>query len=723
MTFSVVIPAHNEEPVIGRCLSTLVDGAPPGELEVLVVCNGCHDRTAEVARRSAPGATVLEIPVASKVAALNAGDMHATHFPRFYVDADVELTYPALRSVARVLADEGIACAAPRPLFELHRRPWAVRAFYKVLQGVPYFSQDMVGTGVYALSEEGRRRFGEFPDLIADDQFVQQLFNREERRSVTGAHFVVHPPANLRGVLAMRARAYRGNRELARSGLARSEAPPSGVKSVLRRAVVPAQAPAAAVYTGVNLLAKGLAYGRPSSTWERDESARLMAAGEPGGQAGPGDAPLAAPSKAGAGPQAHVCYVTSHYPALSHTFVMREILGLRAAGVEVDTVSVHRADAAGLLAEADRREAERTWNIFPLEARTFLRAHGRALLAHPVAYFRALSAALHAAPGGLRGYLWQLFYFAEAIVLWDHAKRAGARHLHAHLANVAADICWWASEFGNSAEGAKNRVAVGTKNWRWSFTMHGPTELFAVERFNLARKVAGADRVICISDFTRSQLMYLTEPDHWAKLAVVHCGADLGRYPLVAPRQGPGFVVLCVARLAPQKGLEVLLSAVKQLADGGTDAKLVLVGEGPMRARLGRQAERLGITDRVVMEGAVGQDEMAVYYACADVFCLPSFAEGVPVVLMEAMASGRAVVTTRVAGVPELVDDGVSGLLVAPGNAGQLAAALERLATSPEEREKMGLAGRQKIVEEFDAESCAVQLATIFEEMARGTAW
>jgi glycosyltransferase involved in cell wall biosynthesis len=217
--------------------------------------------------------------------------------------------------------------------------------------------------------------------------------------------------------------------------------------------------------------------------------------------------------------------------------------------------------------------------------------------------------------------------------------------------------------------------------------------------------------------------MYLTEPDHWAKLEVVHCGADLDRYPLVPPRQGPGFVVLCVARLAPQKGLEVLLSAVKQLADRGTDISLVLVGEGPMRARLGHRAERLGITDRVVMKGAVGQDEMASYYAGADVFCLPSFAEGVPVVLMEAMASGRPVVTTRIAGVPELVDDGVSGLLVAPGNAGQLAAALERLATSPEEREEMGRAGRQKVVEEFDSETCAAQLGTLFDEMGRGTGW
>ena len=123
MTFSVVIPAHDEEAAIGRCLSSLLEGAPPGELEVLVVCNGCGDRTAEVARQSAPDATVLEIPIASKVAALNAGDESATYFPRFYVDADVELTYQALVSVARALTEEGVCCAAPKPLFDLRAWP------------------------------------------------------------------------------------------------------------------------------------------------------------------------------------------------------------------------------------------------------------------------------------------------------------------------------------------------------------------------------------------------------------------------------------------------------------------------------------------------------------------------------------------------------------------------------------------------------------------------
>ncbi len=194
MPVSVVVPAHNEEVVIGRCLSALFAGADEGELDVVVVCNGCDDRTAEVARRAAPLATVIEIPVASKVAALNAGDQAARHFPRFYLDADIELSVAAVRQVAAVLAEGGVMCAAPRPYFDVAGRTWPIRAFYDVWKEVPYRALDMVGSGVYALSEQGRARFGEFPELTADDQFVQQQFGPAELKSVGDASFVVHPP-------------------------------------------------------------------------------------------------------------------------------------------------------------------------------------------------------------------------------------------------------------------------------------------------------------------------------------------------------------------------------------------------------------------------------------------------------------------------------------------------------------------------------------------------
>ena len=248
--------------------------------------------------------------------------------------------------------------------------------------------------------------------------------------------------------------------------------------------------------------------------------------------------------------------------------------------------------------------------------------------------------------------------------------------------------------------------------------MHGSTELYSTERFNLARKVQRADGVICISDYTRSQLMYLSDAAQWDKLRVVHCGADLARYPYVPPRPSEGLSVLCVARLAPEKGLDILVRAIADLVEGGTDVRLTLVGGGPLEASLRRRAERLGVAGRVRFAGAVGQDHMAAYYEEADVFCLPSFAEGLPVVLMEAMATGRPVVATRITGVPELVEDGVSGFLVAPGNVEQLAAALGRLAASPALRESFGRAGRLKVEEGFDAARCAAQVAVVFDEMA-----
>lgn len=698
---SVVIPAHNEEAVIARCLSSLQSGALEGELDIIVVCNGCQDGTADLARQAAPNATVIEIPVASKVAALNAGDRSAKYFPRFYVDADVELPIEDLRRVALVLAGDGALCAAPKPFFVLEDRPWAIRAFYDVWREIPYLTEDMIGSGVYALSEQGRARFEEFPDLTADDQFVQQLFDRSERKAVTGAQFAVHTPRSLKGLLAMRTRAYWGKMELASSGLACVGPPALGAKAVLRKARRPAQAPAVAVYATVNILAKGLARKSAHTRWERDDSARALARAAP---------PSAGNSPADGKAALSVCYVTSHYPALSHTFVMREIMGVRACGLVVETVSVHKADPGQLLAGADQEEAARTWSILPLSAPAFARAHLQAALGHPRAYFCTLGHALSSAPPGFRGRLWQLFYFAEAIALWDHAERLGARHLHAHLANVAADVAWLASAFGKAAQ--------PEKGWRWSFTMHGPTEFYSTERFNLARKVANADAVVCISEYTRSQLMYLSEPEYWGRFHVVHCGVDLERYSYVAPKQGASFSVLCVCRLVPAKGLDVLIEAVAALSRRGTDARLVLVGSGPLDGTLRRKARHLGLERQVSFEGAVGQDDMARHYADADAFCLPSFAEGLPIVLMEAMATGRPVVATRITGIPELVDDGVSGLLVAPGSLEQLVGALERLAASPKLREQMGLAGRQKVEEAFDARRCAEQVAYVLRSTA-----
>jgi glycosyltransferase involved in cell wall biosynthesis len=272
---SIVIPAHNEAAVLGRCLSILRSGAEPGELEIVVACNGCTDATATVARRTAPDAIVLELDIASKTTALNAGDARATRFPRFYVDADIELGIEAVRATTDALLEDGVLCAAPFVRFDTAERPWYIRRFFDVLRRMPFLSgPGVVGTGVYALSETGRARFAEFPNLTADDQFVMDRFAVSERRAVRSAHFVVHPPRDLANLLRTRQRTYRGNAELRALHEPVTEAAPGNRAALTRLLLDPATAVGVPVYVAVNAVAKYRTRRAPAGEWERDESTR-----------------------------------------------------------------------------------------------------------------------------------------------------------------------------------------------------------------------------------------------------------------------------------------------------------------------------------------------------------------------------------------------------------------------------------------------------------------
>jgi glycosyltransferase involved in cell wall biosynthesis len=400
-----------------------------------------------------------------------------------------------------------------------------------------------------------------------------------------------------------------------------------------------------------------------------------------------------------------VAYVCSRYPAISHTFVLREVLALRRRGVEVYTFSIRRAEDSDVLAAADREALKTTFALLPARWLRFAFAHVGAILTAPRAYAATLRRALSLAPPGLRGRLWQLFYFAEAIVLAREVARRGIPHLHAHFANVGADVTLLAAHFGGTT---------------WSFTMHGPAEFYDISAYRLREKVEAAAFVACISNFCRSQLMGQVRVEEWDKLHVVHCGLDTSEFtPADGPRDSGPLRVLNVARLSPVKGHALLLEAVAALRDRGRDVRLTIVGDGPERKRLERLARELGIDEAVDLPGPVGQDRIRGFFAGADVFCLPSFAEGVPVVLMEAMAMRLPVVATRVMGVSELVEHGTHGLLVAPGRADLLAGAIADLADDLERRQLMGEAGRLMVRGKFELDHAAAQLAELFETRAR----
>jgi colanic acid/amylovoran biosynthesis glycosyltransferase len=411
-----------------------------------------------------------------------------------------------------------------------------------------------------------------------------------------------------------------------------------------------------------------------------------------------------------------VGYVVHTYPAPSHAFIQREIFALRSAGAEVCTLSIHRAAKEQLLSGDDVAESKNADSILPPGWVRLIRAHLSAFR-HPGAYLKTMRYSLRQSGVGARAHLWQLFYFVEAMSVWSWARRNRLNHLHAHFANVATDVVWLASFY--------DRLLREAESWQWTFTMHGPTEFYAVERFNLGGKVAAADAVICISEFCRSQLMLLSPPSMWDKLVVVHCGADLAHYTYRGVREidGPALSVLCVGRLVPRKGQLVLLEAVHLLAgdDNGTSIAVTLVGDGPAEGELRDTVARLDIASRVQFVGAVGQEEVPRLMETHDVFCLPSFAEGVPVVLMEAMAVGLPVVSTTIAGVPELVINEESGLLVPPGRADLLANALARLVGDGELRSRLSIGGRKVVETDFDSLACGAKLANVFTTL-NGTA-
>jgi glycosyltransferase involved in cell wall biosynthesis len=213
---SIVIPAHNESSVITRTLRALTTGALPDELDVIVVCNGCTDDTATIARRFGAPVRVIETSLGNKTHALNLGDQVARAFPRIYVDADVVVTLSTIRALAERLEQGGVIAVAPRPYFDLTACSWLVRAFYDIRCRLPSFDEGIGGSGVYALSEIARRRFNDFPNLVADDTYVRVQFMREERETLTSVKSIVFAPHTINDLIAIEARADFGTFELAR---------------------------------------------------------------------------------------------------------------------------------------------------------------------------------------------------------------------------------------------------------------------------------------------------------------------------------------------------------------------------------------------------------------------------------------------------------------------------------------------------------------------------
>jgi colanic acid/amylovoran biosynthesis glycosyltransferase len=398
-----------------------------------------------------------------------------------------------------------------------------------------------------------------------------------------------------------------------------------------------------------------------------------------------------------------VAYITTGYPYVSHTFILNEVLALRAQGVEIKTFALRREPESECRTDADREAWETTYTLRPPRIAHYVSAHLRGLLTRPRAYLATLARAIVLSVGTPASVVRHLAYFVQAVVLWDRCRVSGVRHIHAHFANVASDVALLAA-------------MIGGDELSWSFTMHGPTEFYDVGWNRLAEKTQSARFVVAISHFARSQLMGLVSPASWHKLHVVHCGVDMRRFTRAPARRDTSeSEIVCVGRLVSAKAQGLLLEAVAELRAAGGQTHLTLIGDGPERRELERLASDLQIQNHVAFLGSVAHSEIQALLAEADIFCLPSFAEGVPIVLMEAMAMELPVVSSNVMGIPELIDDQRSGLLVRPGALNDLVLALSELVENPERRRTLGRTARLRVEQEFELHTNARRLKEIFD--------
>lgn len=398
-----------------------------------------------------------------------------------------------------------------------------------------------------------------------------------------------------------------------------------------------------------------------------------------------------------------IAYLTGEYPRATDTFIQREVAALRKHGIEVLTCSVRTTGSEHHVGPEQREEAANTFYILaharsPL---TLLRSHAAALVRSPGRYFKTLALALRTGAPGAKAMLYQLFYFVEAVVLAEHLTRNRVIHLHNHIATASCTVAMLASEVS----------AIP-----YSFTIHGPGIFFEPMQWRIDEKTARARFVACISDFCRSQVMMFSDAEHWSKLHIVHCGIQPDRYDQQVKRDGHR--LLFIGRLAGVKGVPVLFEALEKIIADFPELHLTLIGDGPERHQLEAEAKSRGLSHVVEFAGYRSQAEVAEALQETDILVLPSFAEGVPVVLMEAMAARVPVITSRVAGIPELVNDGQSGILVPPGDVESLAAAIAQLLHDPERRGRMGEAGRAKVVAEFNLDLEAAWLAEILSAYA-----
>lgn len=403
-----------------------------------------------------------------------------------------------------------------------------------------------------------------------------------------------------------------------------------------------------------------------------------------------------------------IAYLVNMYPKVSHTFIRREILALERLGCAIERFSV-RQSGEQLVDEQDCRERQRTRTLLDGSAWLMLFQAMRIALRRPRRFTSAVRLAWQIGTRSDRGHLVNLIYLIEACTLLRWCDESKVQHVHAHFGTNPAALAMLCRALGGPG---------------YSFTVHGPGEFDRAPFLALEEKIDRATFVVAISEFGRSQLYRWCGWEQWSKIHVVRCGLDrslLDQPPTAVPDTSS---LVCVGRLCEQKGQLLLLEAARRLFERGVDFHLLLVGDGEMRPEVSGRIERFELKNHVSVTGWATGDQVEQYIRDCRGMVLPSFAEGLPVVIMEALALGRPVISTYVAGIPELVRDGENGWLVPAGSVDALCSALERaLQTSVEGLTGMGQEGVGRVRDMHDIEKEAVKLHALIsgDEQAEPT--
>lgn len=393
-----------------------------------------------------------------------------------------------------------------------------------------------------------------------------------------------------------------------------------------------------------------------------------------------------------------LAYLCNRYPATSHTFIRREIAALESCGFEITRISIRPSENA-LIHPADHDEADRTIVLLEQPLRIAMSVV-RMCLSRPRRFFKALKLAARSArrtPQGLKHFA----YLAEACRLHSICRDKRIHHIHAHMGTNPADVAHLCAQLGGP---------------KYSLTLHGPEEWATPEALDIARKVESATFTACISEHGADELRRITKPDIHHSIAVVRCGVDdafLNRTPSPLPEAQE---LLSIGRLVPRKEHMRLIDAFAGVLEVFPRARLTIAGDGPMRETLEKRIDELGLNPSIELAGWLDEEEVIHRLERSRALVIPSAAEGLPVVIMEAMALRRPVIATAVAGVPELVEDGLHGWLVQPGDTAQLAKSMTAcLAAEPSELAKMGESAHERVRERHDAATCARNLGSLFQ--------